>query len=138
MTTPESSTHKRHVSTSMQSPVGTLTLVATDDGLAAILWQNDRPGRVRLNITAEESRHPVLVDTERQLGEYFAGQRTQLRPSVDIRRQQYRGELWYVVRDNLTNAFYRIRPGARRFLLGSVPNKISHHAPCDVWIVRTT
>jgi nucleotide-binding universal stress UspA family protein len=28
--------------------------------------------------------------------------------------------------------------GARRFLLGSVPNKISHHAPCDVWIVKTT
>jgi nucleotide-binding universal stress UspA family protein len=28
--------------------------------------------------------------------------------------------------------------GARRFLLGSVPNKISHHAPCSVMIVRTT
>jgi nucleotide-binding universal stress UspA family protein len=28
--------------------------------------------------------------------------------------------------------------GARRFLLGSVPNNISHHAPCDVLIVRTT
>jgi len=28
--------------------------------------------------------------------------------------------------------------GARRFLLGSVPNKISHHAPCSVIIVRTT
>ena len=28
--------------------------------------------------------------------------------------------------------------GTRRFLLGSVPNKISHHAPCDVWIARTT
>jgi nucleotide-binding universal stress UspA family protein len=28
--------------------------------------------------------------------------------------------------------------GAKRFLLGSVPNKISHHAPCGVWIVRTT
>jgi nucleotide-binding universal stress UspA family protein len=28
--------------------------------------------------------------------------------------------------------------GARRFLLGSVPNKISHHSPCDVWIVHTT
>lgn len=47
----------------------------------------------------------------------IAGQRTQLRPSVDIRRQQYRGELWYVVGDSFTNAFYRIRPGARRFLL---------------------
>lgn len=47
----------------------------------------------------------------------IAGQRAQLRPSVDIRRQQYRGELWYVVRDSFTNSFYRIRPGARRFLL---------------------
>ena len=28
--------------------------------------------------------------------------------------------------------------GARRFLLGSVPNNISHHAPCSVLIVRTT
>jgi nucleotide-binding universal stress UspA family protein len=28
--------------------------------------------------------------------------------------------------------------GARRFLLGSVPNKVSHHAPCSVLIVRTT
>jgi len=26
---------------------------------------------------------------------------------------------------------------ASRFLLGSVPNRVSHHAPCDVEIVRT-
>jgi nucleotide-binding universal stress UspA family protein len=28
--------------------------------------------------------------------------------------------------------------GSRRFLVGSVPNNISHHAPCSVLIVRTT
>ena len=28
--------------------------------------------------------------------------------------------------------------GARRFVLGSVPNNVSHHAPCSVLIVRTT
>jgi nucleotide-binding universal stress UspA family protein len=28
--------------------------------------------------------------------------------------------------------------GAKRFLLGSVPNQISHHAPCNVLIVKTT
>ena len=27
--------------------------------------------------------------------------------------------------------------GGRRFLLGNVPNKVSHHAPCSVMIVRT-
>ncbi len=28
--------------------------------------------------------------------------------------------------------------GAKRFLLGSVPNKVSHHAPCSVMIIQTT
>jgi nucleotide-binding universal stress UspA family protein len=28
--------------------------------------------------------------------------------------------------------------GAKRFFLGAVPNKVSHHAPCSVLIVRTT
>ena len=28
--------------------------------------------------------------------------------------------------------------GAKRFMLGSVPNKLSHHAPCSILIVDTT
>jgi len=28
--------------------------------------------------------------------------------------------------------------GAKRFFLGSVPNKVSHHAPCSVLIIRTS
>jgi nucleotide-binding universal stress UspA family protein len=28
--------------------------------------------------------------------------------------------------------------GAKRFLLGSFPNRVSHHAPCSVLIIRTT
>jgi nucleotide-binding universal stress UspA family protein len=27
--------------------------------------------------------------------------------------------------------------GTKRFVLGSVPNKVSHHAPCSVMVVRT-
>ena len=32
---------------------------------------------------------------------------------------------------------HRGMTGAKRFLLGSVPNKVSHHAPCSVLIIRT-
>jgi nucleotide-binding universal stress UspA family protein len=28
--------------------------------------------------------------------------------------------------------------GLKRFMLGSVPNRISHHAPCSLLIVHTT
>ena len=66
---------KRHVHKVVDSPIGKLTLVATDEGLAAILWQNDRPRRVPINTGAEDFGHPVLIETERQLREYFAGQR---------------------------------------------------------------
>jgi methylated-DNA-[protein]-cysteine S-methyltransferase len=55
----------------MKSPVGKLTLVASDEGLAAILWENDDPSRVRLSTTVENKTHPVLLETERQLHAYF-------------------------------------------------------------------
>ena len=53
----------------IESPVGKLRLVASDKGLAAILWENDDPRRVRLNVTSEDRTHPVLLEAERQLNE---------------------------------------------------------------------
>lgn len=85
---------KRHVYKQMPSPVGTLTLVATDDGLSAILWENDRPNRVPLNIAAEEHDHPVLVETERQLGEYFAGRRTRFALTLDLTGTAFQRKVW--------------------------------------------
>lgn len=40
-------------------------------------------------------------------------------------------------RSDLVIIGHRGRTGAKRFLLGSVPNKVSHYAPCSVLIVRT-
>ena len=77
-------TGKRCVFKVVDSPVRKLTLVATDEGLAAILWENDRPRRVRLNIEAEDDRHPVLVETARQLDEYFAGERNTFALPLDL------------------------------------------------------
>lgn len=61
--------------TALPSPVGVLTLVASDAGLVAILWQDDAPSRVRIGEAMENVDHPILKATATQLGEYFAGTR---------------------------------------------------------------
>jgi methylated-DNA-[protein]-cysteine S-methyltransferase len=87
-------TQRHHVYKRIPSPVGALTLVATDDGLAAILWEADRPRRVRLNLDAEESGHPLLVETERQLEEYFAGRREQFTVTLDPSGTLFQRRVW--------------------------------------------
>lgn len=57
------------------SPVGSLKLVADQDGLAAILWENDNPNRVRIKADTEDNENPILVETEKQLNEYFERKR---------------------------------------------------------------
>lgn len=57
------------------APFGRLKLVGSDAGLAAILWDNDKPRRVPLGPATENPSHPVLRKTEGQLAEYFAGER---------------------------------------------------------------
>ena len=63
-----------YTSRQMPSPVGLLMLVASDRGLAAVLWPDDDPKRVRLTFAAECTPHPLLAETERQLRGYFAGE----------------------------------------------------------------
>ena len=90
----ERTTEKRHVYKHVPTPVGRLTLVATDDGLAAILWEHDRPQRVRLNLVGEDTSHPVLVETERQLEEYFAGGRRQFELALDPSGTPFQRAVW--------------------------------------------
>jgi methylated-DNA-[protein]-cysteine S-methyltransferase len=91
-------TTKRYVSTSMASPVGTLTLVASDEGLSAVLWEDDRPGRVPLTIAGEDRAHPVLVDAERQLREYFSGGRTRFTLPLDVTGTPFQRQVWEALR----------------------------------------
>jgi methylated-DNA-[protein]-cysteine S-methyltransferase len=94
MASADRTNRKRHVYTRVDSPVGRLTLAATDTGLAAILWENDRPQRVRLNLVAEDRGHPVLVECERQLAEYFAGRRTEFALTLDLSGTPFQRKVW--------------------------------------------
>src|SRR5439155_429826 len=72
-------------STTHPTPVGALTLVASDRGLRAVVWPkaslrgagvSGRPHR--------DPDHPILKTTARQLDEYFAGQRTTFDIPLDL------------------------------------------------------
>jgi methylated-DNA-[protein]-cysteine S-methyltransferase len=87
MTTP-------YFSKTMPSPVGVLTLVATDCGLAAILWEKDDPQRVPLGPLTEDKKHPVLLEAERQLNDYFAGKLRRFSLEFDPEGTDFQKEVW--------------------------------------------
>lgn len=76
------------------SPVGVLTLVASGQGLAAVLWEKDDPARVRLGPRAEASGHPVLEAAARQLDDYFAGRRQRFDLPLDFRGTAFQKQVW--------------------------------------------
>jgi methylated-DNA-[protein]-cysteine S-methyltransferase len=82
----------------MTSPVGELKLVASPHGLAAILWENDKPNRVRLGTMSEDAAHPILVQTERELREFFAGKRTTFTVALDAAGTPFQQSVWKVLR----------------------------------------
>jgi methylated-DNA-[protein]-cysteine S-methyltransferase len=78
----------------MASPVGKLTLVAGDEGLVAILWENDDPRRVVLGDLQDDDRQPILVETEQQLTEYFAGRRQGFSIPLEMRGTPFQRSVW--------------------------------------------
>ena len=78
----------------MDSPVGQLKLVARGNRLVAILWENDRPGRVRLGLATQAPASDILQRTEQQLNEYFAGTRTRFELDLDFSGTDFQKKVW--------------------------------------------
>lgn len=78
----------------MPSPVGLLTLVASDIGLVAILWENDDPRRVQLAGVNDANDHPILAETEGQLTDYFGGRRRSFDLPLDVRGTDFQKSVW--------------------------------------------
>jgi methylated-DNA-[protein]-cysteine S-methyltransferase len=78
----------------IDTPVGRLKLIAGDKGLAAILWENDKPNRVRVREYVENNEHPLLLETERQLKEYFEGKRTSFSLPLDPIGTEFQKKVW--------------------------------------------
>ena len=76
------------------SPIVKLKLVASETGLIAILWENDNPRRVPLTDLVEDDDQNILVETERQLNEYFAGKRDEFSIPLDMRGTAFQKDVW--------------------------------------------
>ncbi|MCY1162347.1 Methylated-DNA--protein-cysteine methyltransferase [compost metagenome] len=78
----------------MPSPVGILKLVATENALVAVLWENENPKRVRLAELIEQVNHPILLETQKQLREYFAGTRQRFDLPLDFEGTVFQKKVW--------------------------------------------
>lgn len=78
----------------MPSPVGELTLVASERGLAAVMWENDDPKRVRFLPQTEQPENAILLEAERQLRQYFSGERREFTLTLDFAGTAFQKQVW--------------------------------------------
>lgn len=78
----------------IDTPVGRLTLIASEKGLAAVLWENDDPDRVHAKAIIEDNNNPFLLEAERQLQEYFEGKRNSFSLPLDMTGTAFQKQVW--------------------------------------------
>ena len=83
----------------IKSPVGKLKLVASSKALVAVLWEQERPNRVKLSTMNLDPRHPILIEAERQLSEYFTGERIQFDLPLQLDGTEFQKKVWQALRD---------------------------------------
>ena len=79
------------------SPVGNLKLIAGDQGLVAILWDNDKPHRIQSDTLAANDNHPILLETERQLKEYFQRARKSFSLQLQLIGTKFQINVWHAL-----------------------------------------
>lgn len=80
-------------STAIDSPVGDLSLVASDRALVALVWRRENH-RNAFAEAVDHAKHPILRETTRQLSEYFAGKRRAFDIELDFRGTDFQRRVW--------------------------------------------
>jgi methylated-DNA-[protein]-cysteine S-methyltransferase len=78
----------------LQSPVGTLHLAAIDSALLAVVWRRESTPQLPFDTAIERADHPVLGETIRQLGQYFAGERRSFELPLEFRGTDFQRQVW--------------------------------------------
>ncbi len=82
----------------IDSPVGSLKIVDNEGFLVAVLWDNENPKRVRLSQMIEDQIDPLILETEKQLSEYFFKQRKEFNLPIETDGTLYQEGVWELLR----------------------------------------
>src|SRR5262245_46944655 len=83
----------------MKSHVGKLKLIASSKALVSVLWEPERPIRVKHGTKNLDLQHPILIEAERQISEYFAGKRTQFDLPLQPDGTEFQKKVWQALRE---------------------------------------
>jgi len=78
----------------MQSPTGVLIVIASDKGVTAVLWHAEKYFPSGMQGAIESEVHPILMETGRQLNEYFDNKRTVFDLPFDITGSDFQMKVW--------------------------------------------
>lgn len=78
----------------IMSPIGRLKIVVDKDALIAILWEHERPKRVPLDDLIACENDCLILETEKQLREYFQKQRQVFNLPIELRGTPFQLEVW--------------------------------------------
>ncbi|KWQ04586.1 glycosyltransferase [Acinetobacter harbinensis] len=78
----------------MPSPVGRLKLVANSQALVAVMWENEQPKCLDSKQLLPCADHPILLATQKQLSEYFAGQRQHFDLPLTFEGTDFQQKVW--------------------------------------------
>lgn len=83
----------------IESPVGKLKLVAKENTLVAILWENETLNRVKLDEMVEDNQDKFLLSVEKQLNEYFQGKRKAFDLPIKAMGTAFQEKVWQMLAD---------------------------------------
>lgn len=76
------------------SPVGLIRIIASDRGLVAVIWEGENYKRTKLSVPVKDENHPILLQTEKQLNEYFENKRTSFDIPLDFNGTEFQVRVW--------------------------------------------
>lgn len=76
------------------SSVGVIRVISSEAGLVAIIWEGEDYKRTKLSEPVRDDEHPILLQTEQQLNEYFQNKRTAFDIPLDFRGTEFQIRVW--------------------------------------------